>query len=189
MTTATSRIPRRTARAIDRFARGAHAFHRFAHHPLCDEYAGEIVRLGRRVRICRGCSFTVLGLGIGVILRVPLPIAVLLLASAFVLVSILPRPRSKLPARLLPAVFVAAAIASGVREASVAGAAVAATGLGVVAVAFVGYRRRGPDRGPCARCPERDRPVPCRGYAAIVRRERAFGRAVASRFRLDELGP
>jgi len=54
-------LPERTVRAIDRLARRAHAFHRFAHHPLCERYAGELVPLGKRTRICRGCAASALG--------------------------------------------------------------------------------------------------------------------------------
>jgi len=186
-------VPRTQSRAIDRLARGAHAFHRFAHHPLCGEYEGEVVRIGRRIRVCRGCSFAALGgligLFLGAIVGMPLPFAVVLLAAAGALVAAVPRTRSKLPSRFLPSVFAAAAAGSGARAADVPGALVALAALGVVAVAVLRYRRRGPDRRPCVNCPERDRPVACRGYARIVRRERAFRRVVASRFRLEELGP
>jgi hypothetical protein len=183
-----SHLPRATARAIDRFARGAHAFHRFAHHPLCGEYAGEVVRVGRRVRVCRGCSLAALGFLTGALVTVPLPVSVLLLAGAWTLTA-LPRGRSKLASRFLPAALAAASIASGLRAANVGGAAIALAGLGFIALVIVRYRRRGPSRGPCASCPERALPVPCRGHAAIVRRERAFRRAAANRFRLGELGP
>ena len=186
-------LPRTTARAIDRLARDAHAFHRFAHHPLCGEYSGEVLRIGRRFRVCRGCSFAVLGGLVGAVLGalvgMPLPVTLLLLAAAWTLAAALPRTRSKVPSRFLPAALAVAAVGSGVRAASLPGAAVALAGLGVVAFAVVRYRSRGPDRGPCAMCPERDRPAVCRGYAAIFRRERAFRRVVASRYRLEELGP
>src|SRR6478735_9596751 len=54
-------LPQRTVRAIDRLARGAHAFHRFAHHPLCERYASELIPLGKRTRLCRGCASAALG--------------------------------------------------------------------------------------------------------------------------------
>ncbi len=60
-------LPQRTARAIDRLARNAHAFHRFAHHPLCERYAGELIPLGRRARLCRGCASAALGGVIGLL--------------------------------------------------------------------------------------------------------------------------
>jgi len=186
-------VPRTTARAIDRLARDAHAFHRFAHHPLCGEYSGEVLRIGRHVRVCRGCSFAILGGLIGAVAGalagMPVPIALLVLAVAWTLVAALPRSRSKLPSRFLPASLAFATVGSGAQAASVPGAAVALAGLVVVAFAVRRYRSRGPDRGPCASCPERDRPVVCRGYGPILRRERAFRRVVASRFRLEELGP
>ncbi|HSB19854.1 MAG TPA: hypothetical protein VLD85_07605, partial [Anaeromyxobacteraceae bacterium] len=53
-----ARIPAALARRIDRLARRAHAFHRLAHHPLCRRYAAEVIRIGRRGRVCRGCAFT-----------------------------------------------------------------------------------------------------------------------------------
>src|SRR3954466_7943099 len=54
-------LPQRTLRAVDRLARSAHAFHRFAHHPLCERYAGELIPLGKRTRVCRGCVCAALG--------------------------------------------------------------------------------------------------------------------------------
>jgi hypothetical protein len=177
-------VPRATARAIDRFARGAHAFHRFAHHPLCGEYAGEVVRVGRRARLCRGCAFVAAGALLGAFVSVPLPIAALQLPVALVLAT---QARAKLVSRFLPATFAAAAVGSGARSASFPGAALAVAGLALVALAVLAYRRRGPNRAPCATCPERTGAVPCRGYAPIVRRERAFRRLAARRFRFEEL--
>src|SRR6478735_5996516 len=63
----TAPLPQRTVRAIDRLARHAHAFHRFAHHPLCQRYAGELIPLGRRSRLCRGCASAALGLAVGLL--------------------------------------------------------------------------------------------------------------------------
>ncbi len=60
-------LPQRTVRAIDRLARSAHAFHRFAHHPLCERYAGELIPLGRRARLCRGCAASALGSVMGLL--------------------------------------------------------------------------------------------------------------------------
>ncbi len=39
-----SRIPPAVARRVDRLALRAHAFHRWAHHPLCAWYAAEVIR-------------------------------------------------------------------------------------------------------------------------------------------------
>lgn len=49
------------ARRLDRLSLAAHRFHRFAHHPLCAEYAGEVFRIGRKTRICKGCTLAGLG--------------------------------------------------------------------------------------------------------------------------------
>jgi len=66
------RLPWTLARRLDRLARQAHAFHRLAHHPLCERYAGEVVRLGRPRaggrRICRGCALLALGALAGALL-------------------------------------------------------------------------------------------------------------------------
>src|SRR3954471_6162611 len=58
-------LPQRTVRAIDRLAQRAHAFHRFAHHPLCERYASELIPLGRRARLCRGCASAATGALLG----------------------------------------------------------------------------------------------------------------------------
>ena len=179
------RMPKRTRAGIDRLARGAHAFHRFAHHPLCGEYAGEVIRIGRRVRVCRGClcaaSGAIAGVLAGGLLAPPLLVAAGLLVAAFPLSSSgLGKPVS----RFLPSASATAAIVSGVASASLAGAILAVAGAACVVLFVAAYRRRGPDRSPCKTCPERDGPVPCRGYAAIVRRERAFRRAASTRFQL-----
>src|SRR4051794_30590046 len=55
------RLSGATARGIDRLARRAHAFPRFAPHPLCARYAPELVPLGGRRRVCRGCLAVALG--------------------------------------------------------------------------------------------------------------------------------
>ncbi len=179
------RIPGDTRKAIDRLALGAHAFHRFAHHPLCGEYAGEVVRIGHRVRLCRGClcaaSGAIAGVFAGGLLVLPLPIAAGMLAAAVPLSS---SGLGNLVSRFLPSGFAAAAIVSGVASATLAGTILAVAAAACIALFVAVYRRRGPDRSPCKSCPERDGPVPCRGYAAIVRRERAFQRAVSTRFHL-----
>jgi hypothetical protein len=112
-----ARIPRTSANAIDRLARGAHAFHRFAHHPLCDEYAGEVVRLGRRARICRGCALAALGaatgLAIGIVIPMPIGVSAIVVASGSVLAAKPLRPAGKFASRFLPAARAGAAIASG----------------------------------------------------------------------------
>jgi hypothetical protein len=165
------------ARKIDHLSRGAHAFHRFAHHPLCGEYASEVFRIGRRVRVCRGCTLAAIGAlagtlaGIGVALATDASwiVSAAAVCVALLLASAPLRPAGKIATRLLPAGLLAFTIASGTWLAL----------LGIPALIFcvVAYRRRGPER---ALCPERSRPVPCRGFAAIVRRERAFERVTGS---------
>lgn len=168
------------AQRIDRLSRGAHAFHRFAHHPLCGEYAPEVLRVGRRTRLCRGCTFAVAGVIAGVVLAASIApdpsaaAAVLPLAWIFSAKGI--RRAGKLATRFLPSGLLAFAIAAGLRAATWTGLVLALFGLGLGYLAVARYRRRGPDRSPCASCPERTQAEPCSGYAEIVRRERAFGR-------------
>ncbi len=97
-----SRLPPALARRVDRLARRAHAFHRFAHHPLCSWYATEVIRLGRRTRICLGCTLTALGAVAGVAVGsvVPAASAAGLLAAGIVLLAAVPLVvRSSTPAR------------------------------------------------------------------------------------------
>jgi hypothetical protein len=54
-------LPRHLAGRLDRLARGAHAFHRFAHHPLCAAYRDEVIAVGGRARVCRGCALAIAG--------------------------------------------------------------------------------------------------------------------------------
>jgi hypothetical protein len=182
------RIEPRLARRIDRLARRAHAFHRFAHHPLCAQYAGELIAVGRRTRVCRGCTSALAGTVCGAVLAssVAFPaIAALefaVLATAVPLLSLrFDRDREgqrlgKLWTRGLPLAALALAFTAGVRERSLPGAAVALS-IAVALFAFVRlYRKVGPDRSACARCPERDSAAPCSGLRDIVRAERAFVR-------------
>ncbi len=166
-------IPAPLARRIDRLAWVAHAFHRFAHHPLCERYRGELVPLGHRLRVCRGCALAVIGLSCGAIggaltRGIDLgPGAWLLPLIGFGL-ALLPLGRSKLLRRFLPALLLAAAAFHGPALLSLLSVTLAATMLAL-------YRRKGPNRVPCATCPERTREV-CSGFAPVVRRERAFRR-------------
>lgn len=167
-------IPPRLARRLDRLARRAHAFHRFAHHPGCGEYAGEVFRFGRRTRICRGCALAGIGAIAGIGLAWVLPPSPALatvavpLAAASAYASLRMRSIGKLAGRFLPASLLLFSLVSGPWTAIAA--------LGTTAVLIGAYRRRGPDRGPCAACPEREKAFPCRGFAEVVRRERAFQR-------------
>lgn len=168
----TPTIPRRLARQIDGLSRRAHAFHRYAHHPLCEPYRGEVIRIGRWLRLCKGCTYLATGLVLGVaggaILQ-PSP------ASGFVVL----------------AVSVAAGVASlWLRMPKLAGRAWPGMGIGLglwagwpcalastLVVGLMGllYRRRGTERARCDTCHERER-QPCSGFVLIVRRERAFQR-------------
>jgi hypothetical protein len=174
-----SRIDRATARTIDRLARRAHRFHRFAHHPLCARYAGEVIRL-RRVRVCRGCTYalvgglagTCAGLAIG---GSPLAAAIALAAGTVLLGGSFALRPPKVAGRLVPAGLMTLAITCGVTTVDVAGIAIAFAAIAIVLLLRLLYRRRGPDRTACTTCPERSHD-PCSGYAPIVSRERAFQR-------------
>ena len=173
-------LPPRTVRAIDRLARRAHAFHRFAHHPLCDRYQGELISLGRRARICRGCASAALGSGAGLVAALvwPATLPVLVVASSLGLVSLWGSLAKRLPKWLGRSTASLCLAFAGFRGLlSMHGAALGlAGGIAVCCAIFlVLYRRRGPDRSPCQTCPER-RASPCSGLRPIVRRERAFRR-------------
>jgi hypothetical protein len=157
-------------RRIDRLARRAHAFHRFAHHPLCDRYGGELVQLGARTRFCRGCSLT----GVGGLLGVALGVSPFGIAAAVLVAGIAAAAGPKSRERLVPALAVAYAATMGVRF---GGSLLALTALAasLMAAFVILYRRRGPDRSPCATCPERGAEI-CSGLTEIARRERAFRR-------------
>jgi Flp pilus assembly protein TadB len=173
--------PKALRRKIDRLSRAAHRFHRFAHHPLCDRYAGEVIRIGPRARVCRGCTYAAIGGVVGSALGLVAPISIAFAATLVATVAIVitlytRRRRTKLVTRMLPAGMFALAIVGGARTGSSLGlvaafaAAASAGGLRVL------YGRRGADRSPCATCPERVLPVPCSGVQPIISRERAFQR-------------
>jgi hypothetical protein len=185
------------ARRIDRLSRAAHAFHRFAHHPLCESYADEVFRFGRRARVCRGCTLALLGAGLGAIAGAVLgdPRAAWAGTATAVGLGILASPRvaksaapsSRLPkwmTRLAPAFGLAFALASAARHPTSLSSLVCGAAAGVCGVALlVLYRRRGPDRSPCPRCPERTAPRTCSGFRAIVLRERAVMRKAGALIR------
>jgi hypothetical protein len=181
-------IDPRIARHIDRLARRAHAFHRFAHHPLCAQYSGELIAIGTRTRVCRGCTSALAGTVCGAVLAssVAFPaLAALEFAALATAVPLLARRferdgngsrLGKLWTRAVPLAALALAFTAGVRERSVPGAAIAVSiALTLFALVLV-YRNAGPDRSPCTRCPERSSSVPCSGFRDIVRAERAFAR-------------
>jgi len=179
------RVAPAAARRIDRLSSRAHRFHRFAHHPLCSEYASEVLRIGRRGRVCKGCAFALVGslLGVsgGALLNVP-PVATVALALGAValgargLVASPGGRLGKIASRLLPLFGMTLVSVGALRTHSPLNLAAAVAALCALAVLYFGYRRRGPARGPCAACPERSAPWPCRGLVEIVRRERAFRR-------------
>jgi len=167
-----SLLPRPLARRIDRLARRAHGFHRFAHHPLCESYRSEVFRVGRRIRLCKGCTLLAAGLLVGAILggalRPGLVAATFGWALALALgLWSLRRRLPKLLGRLAPGLGLGLACGAGWLGALLC--------LATIAGAFVLYRRRGVERSRCEPCHERDR-RPCSGFVLIVRRERAFQR-------------
>ena len=181
-----SRLPRPLARRIDRLARRAHAFHRWAHHPLCDAYRPELLAVGRRGRLCRGCTLTAAGVAAGIaagLVAPPLP-AVALAAGAgsfgaAALAAVRPAPgrrRSKLATRFAPAALGGAVLAAGLAAGNATGIAVAAAAAALFGLGVRYYRRRGPDRSACDRCPERPASATCSGLRPLARRERAFRR-------------
>jgi hypothetical protein len=188
-----SRLPPELARRIDRLARHAHRFHRYAHHPRCAAYAGEVVPLGRRLRICRGCALASLGAVIGTaagLLAPPLVAATWLagppLLAGWAVVALARRtgrPRSKWFTRTGPlalATFlVVAGLRGGVGADSWSGLGVAALTMAVVGLGLLRYRRRGPDRTACTGCPQGPPGPRCDGFRGAVRRERAFSRLAA----------
>ena len=166
------RLPAPLARRIDKLARRAHAFHRFAHHPLCAAYDGEVVAFGRRTRICRGCLLVGLGLAAGGLAALALapPAAVIWsglgLTAVLGVLSLVAR-LPKVVSRFALGALLGGGLGGGL-EPAMAAATLAALGLML-------YRRRGPSRTPCLTCAERD-VTPCSGWRTIVRRERAFQR-------------
>jgi hypothetical protein len=171
---------------IDRLARVAHRFHRFAHHPLCDEYRGEVIALGRRARVCRGCASVLggglAGIALGLVAEPPWIALPALLTGGIAcgaIATFFGRARHARPAKLVSRFLPSAAIAFSLVRAvtlGVVGITSALLGLALLGAIVARYRRRGPDRTPCATCPEQNLGRPCRGVAPIVRRERAFRR-------------
>ena len=171
------------AKRLDRLSRAAHRFHRFAHHPLCERYAGEVVRIGKRTRLCRGCVYAGIGGSIGGALGFAIADARVALASTAIavialLVSLRWRP-SKIVTRFVPALLLALAIVAGVTARSPLGLVAAFAAAASAGGLRLAYGKRGADRSPCVTCPERER-QPCAGFVAIVSRERAFQRVAGA---------
>ena len=174
-------LPTSTARLVDRLARRAHAFHRFAHHPLCQRYETELIPLGRRARVCRGCACAAAGTLLGAVgaLAVQPDLRTLFVCSALGVSVFLVSLALRLPKLLGRGL--AAACASFAGLGGLLNPELAARELALSLLAFGGgflwlYRRRGPNRGPCQTCPERSAPRVCSGLRPIVQRERAFRR-------------
>jgi hypothetical protein len=170
---------RSLAKQIDRFSRAAHRFHQFAHHPLCERYAGEVVRLGRRTRLCRGCVYACIGGTVGgllglIIADVRVAIGAEIVATIVLAASMRWRP-NKIVTRLIPAALLALAIVAGLAARSPLGLVAALLAAASTGGLRLVYGKRGADRSPCMTCPEREL-QPCSGFAAIVSRERAFQR-------------
>ncbi|HEX3853374.1 MAG TPA: hypothetical protein VHW01_20560 [Polyangiaceae bacterium] len=179
-------LPKPTARVIDNLARHAHAFHRFAHHPLCARYASELIPLGRRARVCRGCACAALGTlagALGAAFTQPSS-SILFVGGALGLAVLLSSLALRLPKALGRGL--GAALSSFAGVGGLLSAARAPRVLALSLLAFAGiflwlYRRRGPNRSPCQTCPERLGARTCSGLRPIVQRERAF-RRLAQRY-------
>ncbi|MFT3692502.1 MAG: hypothetical protein QM831_05125 [Kofleriaceae bacterium] len=186
------RLSRTTQKALDRLSRRAHRFHRFAHHPLCEQYAGEVVRIGK-TRLCRGCTFAVVGGAVGgaaglvVGGDVRLAIAAVGVGGFLLLATLYSKPgasdvgkrHSKWITRLIPAALFAFAMTTSMLTFRTAGFALAGGAAAIVGGLRLLYGRRGADRSPCTACPERTQ-SPCSGFRAIVQRERAVQRVARS---------
>jgi hypothetical protein len=180
-------VDRGLALRLDRLALAAHAFHRFAHHPLCDRYAAEVFRLGGRTRICRGCTLALLGAALGTVAGVECaapPLALACLAIALALASVRGRI-SKIATRLVPAFGIAFALSSVVHAPSALSIGLAALACLCAGALAVAYRSRGPNRSPCSTCPERAVSRPCSGLRPIVLRERALMRKAGALIRAE----
>jgi hypothetical protein len=169
------------ARQIDRLSRRAHAFHRYAHHPLCGAYSTEVIAIGRRIRLCRGCVYAGLGCSTGLTAGMLLHasdgmlLALSAIACASAAASVTVRV-TKLFTRLVPGVLGSTAFIGALRSASALGFALATVLIAVALIVITRYRARGPDRLPCRSCCEYGTPSACSGFRPIVRRERAFRR-------------
>ena len=198
-----SHLPSRLARRIDRVFRRAHGFHRFAHHPLCERYRSEVFRIGRRTRICRGCSLFALGLATGAVagfFSTAFPAPLFLLLSILLLLAVplvmpsegrsskerLRRPAAKIATRLLPGLVAGAVLAQGLFAPARMRLAATALTLAALLLATVRYRKRGPDRAACLPCPEGPPGTSCPGFSPIARRERALTR-LAGRWIAEEV--
>lgn len=139
-----------------------------------------MIRLGR-TWLCKGCTFALLGALVGTLAGMAFPppesggfLALGVLAAGG-LGAMLARPLGKIATRLFPLGCLGFVEAQSLRMWDALGWAVAIIGAGSLALAITIYRRRGPWRGECATCPEREE-RPCSGFRRQLRRERAFQR-------------
>lgn len=144
------------------------------------------MRIGKKSRVCRGCLLVALGGLVGLtasfFVRVP-PSALLASWAAGALglgytVTRRSPARARTPkiiSRFFPTLVIAFAFGRAVQLGPMGCAMAVASLLPLFSIVAL-YRRRGPDRRPCASCAERLQAAPCRGILPIVRRERAFRR-------------
>ena len=179
------------ARRIDRLGRHAHAFHRFAHHPLCPAYRREVVAIGGGF-YCKGCLLAATGLALGLAAALALPCLprltgwMLLGAWSAGLLALTRWRPAKFFSRFLPAALAAFLAGQGLRAGGWAGLGLAAAALILSAAFLRAYRHRGPHRAPCLVCPERIGPGVCSGYLRQMRRERAFQRLAGRWIRIGQ---
>jgi hypothetical protein len=182
-------LDKATRRRIGALQRRAHAFHRYAHHPLCGAYAREVFQVGKKTRLCKGCLMTAGGvlfggaLGLAATYRpgtfssaltnAPGTFLEVLAVSAALLLFLTRRRLPKLLTRAIPAFLLSSVAARMFLVHSWIGLGV---GVALAAGSFVLYRRRGPERSPCVTCPERSTTKVCSGFSPIDRAERAFVR-------------
>lgn len=188
-------LAKETRRRIAKLQRHAHAFHRYAHHPLCGAYASEVIRVGTKTRLCRGCTLAYGGLVLGVAAGLTLPVPAWTVALTLPLAMAIALTRKRLPklaTRAIPAFLLSTTVLRTLQELSsrtlqerswwrpgmfqepswlVLGGLVVGG-----CVTLMLYRRRGPERSPCVGCPERGCDRVCSGFAPIDRAERAFVR-------------
>src|SRR5262249_2354477 len=142
-------------------------FHRYAHHPLCGRYAGELIRIGK-LRLCRGCTLAMAGALVGGVVGAVVGgspvlglVALIVATAALVPTGISKRRMPKLASRFAPAGLFALAFATSALAGQLI---IAAATLAIAVGLWLLYRRRGGDRTPCVSCPEREL-SPCSGFA------------------------
>lgn len=119
--------------------------------------------------------------------------AALLVAFIGGAIAFIARP-SKFLGRALPGVALGCAFLQGLRLGPL-GWGMGFGAIVLFAIAFLLYRKRGPHRGPCDTCPDREKRPACRGFAPILKRERALqrlsGRLIAQELarKGPDLGP